>query len=169
MIAFVIWISACDGVGSPEGWLCTNILEGRISFRSKLLVISYVRKGYAVGVSSSLPIVIDPKCHAVACYETPRSRCGTDSESTSISARPFHSALTARSGTVTPPLGPEGVIVKVGCSRSLRETGPPGDAVELANGASLSSRMPAGAYEFAPYDVQTFGEAIPFRPLARLI
>jgi len=24
MIAFVIWISACDGVGSPDGWLCTS-------------------------------------------------------------------------------------------------------------------------------------------------
>ena len=23
-IALVIWISACDGVGSPEGWLCTR-------------------------------------------------------------------------------------------------------------------------------------------------
>jgi hypothetical protein len=31
------------------GYLCTNILEGRISFRSKLLVISYVRKGYVIG------------------------------------------------------------------------------------------------------------------------
>src|ERR1700747_2261660 len=38
MIAFVIWMSACDGVGSPLGCLC--ILEGRISFRSKRLVIS---------------------------------------------------------------------------------------------------------------------------------
>jgi len=27
-IALVIWISACDGVGSPEGWLCTNLLVG---------------------------------------------------------------------------------------------------------------------------------------------
>src|SRR5262249_19251176 len=25
MIALVIWISACDGVGSPGGWLCTRI------------------------------------------------------------------------------------------------------------------------------------------------
>src|SRR5580692_1972988 len=24
-IALVIWMSACDGVGSPEGWLCTRI------------------------------------------------------------------------------------------------------------------------------------------------
>src|SRR6267378_2542612 len=24
MMARVIWISACDGVGSPEGWLCTS-------------------------------------------------------------------------------------------------------------------------------------------------
>jgi len=23
----VIWISACDGVGSPEGWLCINPLR----------------------------------------------------------------------------------------------------------------------------------------------
>ncbi len=27
MIARVMWISACDGVGSPEGWLCTNPLH----------------------------------------------------------------------------------------------------------------------------------------------
>ncbi len=40
MMALVIWMSACEGVGSPEGWLCINTLEGRISFRSKLLVIS---------------------------------------------------------------------------------------------------------------------------------
>ena len=66
MMALVVWISACGGVGSPEGWLRINILEGRISFRSKLLAISYVRKGYVIGVSSSLQIVIDPKCHAVA-------------------------------------------------------------------------------------------------------
>ena len=24
-IAFVIWMSACEGVGSPDGWLCTRI------------------------------------------------------------------------------------------------------------------------------------------------
>jgi hypothetical protein len=24
MMALVIRMSACDGVGSPEGWLCTN-------------------------------------------------------------------------------------------------------------------------------------------------
>jgi hypothetical protein len=48
------------------GYLCINILEGRISFRSKLLVISQVRKVYVIGVRSSLQIVIDPKCHAVA-------------------------------------------------------------------------------------------------------
>jgi len=52
--------------GRRVGCLCINILEGRISFRSKLLVISYVRKGYVIGVSSSLQIVIDPNCHAVA-------------------------------------------------------------------------------------------------------
>src|SRR6266446_6270889 len=53
-------------VGYRVGYLCINILEGRISFRSKFLAISYVRKGYVIGVSSSLQIVIDPKCHAVA-------------------------------------------------------------------------------------------------------
>jgi len=37
---------------------------------------------------------MDPKCHAVACYETPRSRCSTDSESISVSARPFRLALS---------------------------------------------------------------------------
>src|SRR5258708_32568777 len=99
MMALVVWISACGGVGSPEGWLRINILEGRISFRSKLLVISYVRKGHVIGVSSSLQIVIDPKCHAVAGYETPRSHCSTESESISILPRAFHSALTAGSGT----------------------------------------------------------------------
>jgi hypothetical protein len=26
-IARVIWMSACEGVGSPEGWLCTNKLK----------------------------------------------------------------------------------------------------------------------------------------------
>src|SRR5436190_9928808 len=26
MIALVIWMSACDGEGSPEGWLCTRII-----------------------------------------------------------------------------------------------------------------------------------------------
>jgi hypothetical protein len=26
MIARVIWMSACDGVGSPDGWLCTTLL-----------------------------------------------------------------------------------------------------------------------------------------------
>jgi hypothetical protein len=26
MIVLVIWMSACDGVGSPEGWLCINLL-----------------------------------------------------------------------------------------------------------------------------------------------
>jgi len=25
-MAFVIWMSACEGVGSPEGWLCTKPL-----------------------------------------------------------------------------------------------------------------------------------------------
>src|SRR5712664_4563183 len=76
MMALVVWISACGGVGSPEGLLRINILEGRISFRSKLLAISYVRKGYVIGVSSSLQIVIDPKCHAVVCYETPHHIVG---------------------------------------------------------------------------------------------
>jgi hypothetical protein len=52
--------------GRRVGCLCTNILEGRISFRSKILAISNVQKGYAIGVSSSLQIVIDPKYHAVA-------------------------------------------------------------------------------------------------------
>jgi hypothetical protein len=52
--------------GRLVGCLCTNILEGRISFRSKLLAISNVQEGYAIGVSSSLQIVIDPKYHAVA-------------------------------------------------------------------------------------------------------
>src|ERR1700682_3159048 len=66
MIALVIWISACDGVGSPEGWLCTNILEGRISYKSKLLAIFKVRKGYVIGVSPSLQIVTHSKCHADA-------------------------------------------------------------------------------------------------------
>src|ERR1700682_4171419 len=66
MIALVIWISACDGVGCRVGSLCTNILEGRISFRSKLLAIFKVRKGYVIGVSPSLQIVIHPKCHADA-------------------------------------------------------------------------------------------------------
>ena len=37
-----------------------------------------------------------------------------DSKSTFISTRPFHSALTAGSGAVTPPLPPEGGTVKVG-------------------------------------------------------
>ena len=26
-MAFVIWISACEGVGSPEGWLCTTSID----------------------------------------------------------------------------------------------------------------------------------------------
>ena len=29
-IALVMWISACEGVGSPEGWLCSKQL-GRLS------------------------------------------------------------------------------------------------------------------------------------------
>jgi len=29
MIALVIWMSACEGVGSPEGWLCSSVLEGK--------------------------------------------------------------------------------------------------------------------------------------------
>lgn len=72
-------IKRASGVSS--GYLCINILEGRISFRSKRLVISQVRKGYVIGVSSSLQIVIDPNCHAVA------FRCGTNSESISIAAK----------------------------------------------------------------------------------
>ena len=48
------------------GYLCINILEGRISFRSKLLAIFKVRKGYVIGVSPSLQIVIHPKGHADA-------------------------------------------------------------------------------------------------------
>jgi len=52
--------------GRRVGCLCTNILEGRISYRSKLLAIFKVRKGYVIGVSPSLQIVIHPKCHADA-------------------------------------------------------------------------------------------------------
>src|SRR5260370_33951903 len=52
--------------GRRVGCLCTNILEGRISYRSKLLAIFKVRKGYVIGVSPSLQIVIHPKGHADA-------------------------------------------------------------------------------------------------------
>src|SRR5258708_29983433 len=52
--------------GRRVGFLCTNILEGRISFRSKLLAIFKVRKGYVIGVSPSFQIVIHPKGHADA-------------------------------------------------------------------------------------------------------
>src|ERR1700738_5288216 len=41
------------------------MLEGRISYRSKLLAIFKVRKGYVIG-GPSLRIVIHPKCHADA-------------------------------------------------------------------------------------------------------
>src|SRR5260370_23491549 len=52
--------------GRRVGLLCTNILEVRISFRSKLLAIFKVRKGCVIGVSPSLQIVIHPKGHADA-------------------------------------------------------------------------------------------------------
>src|SRR5260370_42382492 len=52
--------------GRRVALLCTNILEGRISFRSKLLAIFKVRKGYVIGVSPSFQIVIHPKGHADA-------------------------------------------------------------------------------------------------------
>src|ERR1700738_4069817 len=101
-IARVMWISAFGGGGSPGGGLWVNILEGRISFRSKRLAISQVRKGYVIGVSPSLQIVIDPKCPYSCFRETPRSRCSTDSESISISARLPGSAQAH----VTPQLPP---------------------------------------------------------------
>ena len=25
-MVFVIWMSVCDGVGSPDGWLCTRMI-----------------------------------------------------------------------------------------------------------------------------------------------
>src|ERR1700694_2710269 len=37
MIAFVIWISACDGVGSPEGWLCTSRIAVADNSRARLI------------------------------------------------------------------------------------------------------------------------------------
>ncbi len=36
-IALVIWISACDGVGSPEGWLCTRISAVADSSSARLI------------------------------------------------------------------------------------------------------------------------------------
>src|SRR5881296_1693253 len=34
-IVLVIWISACDGVGSPEGWLCTRTIAVADSSRAR--------------------------------------------------------------------------------------------------------------------------------------
>jgi hypothetical protein len=39
-IDFVIWISAVEGVGSPEGWLCTNILSEDIALNQKAFLLS---------------------------------------------------------------------------------------------------------------------------------
>jgi hypothetical protein len=37
MIALVIWMSACDGVGSPEGWLRINRLKAKIALHDNYL------------------------------------------------------------------------------------------------------------------------------------
>ncbi len=49
MIALVIWISACEGEGSPEGWLC-NKLEARSNPKNNDL--SYRQKNWGIGRGS---------------------------------------------------------------------------------------------------------------------
>jgi hypothetical protein len=64
MIAFVIRISACDGVGSPEGWLCTS--QPRREFPLILRCMSDFRDqlGYGFGIGFSCSIGTNTRVHS---------------------------------------------------------------------------------------------------------
>jgi len=68
MIALVIWMSACDGEGSPEGWLCTRIIvrfcllistSNGHHQRMSVSVVALVEKQTAAKMTSAL-IVVTP-------------------------------------------------------------------------------------------------------------
>jgi hypothetical protein len=65
-IVFVMSMSAREGVGSPEGWLWTSILEVQIPFIGNALAIFKSQKGYLFGVGSLCAIVIHPNEHEEA-------------------------------------------------------------------------------------------------------
>jgi len=48
MIALVIWMSVCDGEGSPDGWLCANILSEDIVLNQKAFLLSQEIAGVCV-------------------------------------------------------------------------------------------------------------------------
>src|SRR5712664_2807820 len=65
MIALIIWISACDGVGSPLGWLCTTITEQQRANDSAAVAI--------LTTKNSVVVSIDRK--AARCQNNPCTDC----------------------------------------------------------------------------------------------
>jgi hypothetical protein len=116
---------SCDHVqvGYRVGSLCINILDEKISFRGKLLVIFWVRKGYVIGVSSSLQIVIDPKCHADAFTRLHYHVVARIPTSISMSARSSRSPLTAGSGARYFAASSKGTIARSADLRLRAERG----------------------------------------------
>src|SRR5216683_1296523 len=83
MLAFVIWISARDGVGSPEGWLCTSKLKGNSYSRTTSCV--NVENNWGMGQGQIHMLNRDEPSQARGVFVGNRqSHQITDSESTSI-------------------------------------------------------------------------------------
>ena len=58
MIALVIWMSACEGVGSPEGWLCNRLRTPTTALKLENTLGSLIYMGAAIGSGVSCSRVI---------------------------------------------------------------------------------------------------------------
>jgi hypothetical protein len=63
MIALVIWMSVCDGVGSPEGWLCTSQPGREFPLGFQCMSDFRDQLGYGFGIGFSCSIVTNLGMH----------------------------------------------------------------------------------------------------------